>query len=99
MPHKDFLQQKEAVLVRLREKPKNLVEHSLRFWKSITMHDYDFSRLEKLILSVQQLTHEDVLGAYDFLMVKSGYSLQINTGSKPTFDKKQFEESREFYNF
>ena len=97
MSLEDFNQQKEAVLARLREKPKSLAEHSLRFWGSIKIRDYSFNRRKILMTEIKELTYNEVLEMYDYIMIKSGYSLQVDSSSGALINKKEFEKDRKIY--
>jgi secreted Zn-dependent insulinase-like peptidase len=94
MSREDFNQQKEAVLARLQEKPKSLAEHSARFWASIEIRDYSFNRRKKLMMEIKELTYNEALEMYDYIMVKSGYSLQVDSSSGALINKKEFEKDR-----
>ena len=94
MSREDFNQQKEAVLARLQEKPKSLAEHSARFWASIEIRDYSFNRRKKLMMEIKELTYNEALEMYDYIMVKSGYSLQVDSSSGTLINKKEFEKDR-----
>ena len=96
-PREEFERHKEAVLLRLREKPKSLVEHSSRLWGSINMHDYSFSHRDALMFAVKQLTYAEVFGLYDSLVVGSGYSLQLDNSTGPAFNEQQFKKGREIF--
>ena len=97
MPREDFQRHKEAVLVRLRETPKSLAEHSSRLWESINMRDYSFSYRDALMLSVKQLTYAEFFDLYDFLMIRSGYSLQLDSATGDAFDEQQFKKNRSIF--
>jgi len=99
MNKENFYKQKESVLLRLREKPKNLVESLSRFWGCIITRNYTFDRREKLIFALQKISHKDILNTFSFLMIKYGYSFQIDSGDSFSFDKKEFEENREGFSF
>jgi secreted Zn-dependent insulinase-like peptidase len=99
MTKEDFDKQRKAVLFKLQEKPKNLSEHLSRYWESIITLNYSFDRREKLIAAIQKISHQDILDIFYPLMIKSGYSFQIDSGNIFSFDKKQFEENREIFTF
>ena len=97
MSREDFQRHKEAVLVRLREKPKSLAEHSSRLWESINMRDYSFDHRDALMLAVKQLTYAEVFGLYDFLVIRSGYSLQLDNTTGAMFSEQQFKKDRNIF--
>lgn len=79
MPAEEFERHRQAVLTGLKEKPKSLAEQSLRFWGSIDLRDYDFSRRQSLIAAVEVLSIEKVSEAYRVMVLESGYSLQVDS--------------------
>ena len=97
MPKDEFERHRQAVLTGLHEKPKSLAEQSSRFWGSIDVRDYDFSRRKKLIDAVERLTHDDLSEMYDAMMVKSGYSLQIDSSDGAELSGEDLAEGRETY--
>jgi secreted Zn-dependent insulinase-like peptidase len=99
MTEEDFLKQKESVLLRLQEKPKNLLENLSQFWQCIITRNHTFDRREKLIFALQKISHKEILNTFSSLIIKSGYSFQIDSGDSFSFDKKEFQESREAFTF
>jgi secreted Zn-dependent insulinase-like peptidase len=97
MTEEDFLKQKESVLLRLQEKPKNLLESLSRFWQCIITRNYTFDRREKLIFALQRISHKEILNTFNSLIIKSGYSFQIDSGDSFSFDKKEFQKNRESF--
>jgi len=97
LPQEELEMHKDAVLVRLREKPKSLAEHSSRLWGNISIRDYNFSRREALMSAVKQLNYSEILELYDFLMINSGYSLQLDNALGPVFDEEKFKHNREVF--
>ena len=97
MTEEDFLKQKESVLLRLQEKPKNLLESLSQFWACIITRNYTFDHREKLISALQKISHKEILNTFSSLMIKSGYSFQIDSGDSFSFDKKEFEKNRETF--
>lgn len=75
----EFEQHRQAVLTRLKEKPKSLAEQSSRYWGSIDLRDYDFSRRQQLIDAVSALSLAQLVSSYGSLVLNAGYSLQLDS--------------------
>jgi secreted Zn-dependent insulinase-like peptidase len=79
MPSDEFERHRQALLTGLKEKPKSLSEQSSRFWGSIDVRDYDFSRRKSLIAAVEALSQEDMRAMYQSVVLDLGYSLQVDS--------------------
>ncbi|MEZ5530199.1 MAG: insulinase family protein [Porticoccaceae bacterium] len=74
----EFDRHRAAILTGLKEKPKSLAEQSSRYWGSIDLRDYDFSRRQQLIAAVEKMDRVDVIETYTEVMVNAGYSMQLD---------------------
>ncbi|KAH9948332.1 LuxS/MPP-like metallohydrolase [Amylocystis lapponica] len=74
MPADVFEAKKEGLVVRKRERAKNLQEESTRFWGYISSGYCDFLRHEMDAEAIRALTREDVLEAFDRYVVPSSGS-------------------------
>ena len=97
MPDEIFESHRQAVLTGLREKPKSLSEQSTRFWGSVDLRDYSFSRREQLIDAVALLTRETLLQTYNELVLESGYSLQLDGTQGEAADGDRLGQNRDVY--
>ena len=97
MPKEEFERHRQAVLTGLREKPKSLAEQSARFWGSIDIRDYTFSRREKIITAVERLTYKELRDAYKVLVMDSGYSMQVDSADGHTWSGDEFMLGRGVY--
>ncbi|EKM58998.1 uncharacterized protein PHACADRAFT_249147 [Phanerochaete carnosa HHB-10118-sp] len=60
-----FAELKSALVLKLLERPKNLAEETSQFWYQIEGGYYDFLRREVDAATVESLTLDEVLAAYD----------------------------------
>lgn len=97
MPAEEFERHRQAVLTGLKEKPKSLAEQSLRFWGSIDLRDYDFSRRKSLIAAVEALSIEKVSETYRMMVLESGYSLQVDSNDGRTWTSNDVGAERSIY--
>ncbi len=97
MPTEEFERHRQAVLTGLKEKPKSLAEQSLRFWGSIDLRDYDFSRRKSLIASVEALSIEKISEAYKTMVLESGYSLQVDSNDGRLLSGDDIELDADIY--
>lgn len=54
-----FERQRDALILRLEEQPKNLLEQSGKYWEQIDQHHWSFDLRERLVRELQGLTLED----------------------------------------
>ena len=59
LDEQQFLQHRDALIVRLAESPKNLWEQSAEYWQDISRHYYQFDFKDQLIVALQSLTLEE----------------------------------------
>jgi hypothetical protein len=50
-----------------------------------------------LIFALQRISHKEILNTFNSLIIKSGYSFQIDSGDSFSFDKKEFQKNRESF--
>ncbi|CAG2172600.1 unnamed protein product, partial [Oppiella nova] len=65
MSDKDFETQKQSVITRRLEKPKQLSEYSQRLWSEISSKDYDFNRDEIEAKAIKELTKQDIIAFFE----------------------------------
>ena len=70
MADDEFADQKAAVVERLREKNKNMVEESSKHWSEIRKRLYRFSKLDDVAAIVETLTKDDITAFVDKYMRK-----------------------------
>ncbi len=97
MPKEEFERHRQAVLIRLKEKPKSLAEQSSRFWASIDLRDYDFTQREKLIDAVSLLSLGQLQKSYEDLMSNAGYSLQLDSTHSPAISAAELAIGRKVF--
>ncbi|KAH9896624.1 LuxS/MPP-like metallohydrolase [Cubamyces lactineus] len=68
MPADDLATQKEGLIVKTLERPKNLGEESARFWGHIRSGYYDFVKHEADADAIRALTLAEVIRTYDALV-------------------------------
>ena len=66
MSDKDFETERQALITRRLEKPKQLVEYTKKLWCEISAKDYNFNRDEIEVKAIKELTKQDII---DFLKV------------------------------
>jgi len=97
IPAEEFERHRQAVLTGLKEKPKSLAEQSLRFWGSIDLRDYDFSRRKSLIAAVEALSIKKVSETYRAMVLESGYSLQVDSDDGRAWTSNDIGVDRSIY--
>ncbi len=97
MTEDDFERHRAAILTGLREKPKSLAEQSARYWGSIDLRDYDFSRREQLIAAVEQMSRTEMAATYTEVMRDAGFSLQLDSTPGSFMTGLGFEGKRKIY--
>lgn len=85
----DFADNKSALLAILREPALSLNEQSEKFWQSILLNDYSFSRQQDLIVAVSKITPESLRKYYEAAFLQKGRRLWLAT-EKPE-NLKDFE--------
>ncbi|TNF06945.1 MAG: hypothetical protein EP323_04010, partial [Gammaproteobacteria bacterium] len=68
----EFERHRAAILTGLREKPKSLAEQSARYWGSVDLRDYDFSRRQQIIAAIEKMTLPQVVEIYGLIMREAG---------------------------
>ncbi|CAG2168148.1 unnamed protein product [Oppiella nova] len=65
MSDKDFETQRQSVITRRLEKPKNLIDNSYRLWSEISSKEYDFNRDEIEVKAIKELTKQDIIAFFE----------------------------------
>mmetsp|Transcript_40178 Transcript_40178/g.45725 ORF Transcript_40178/g.45725 Transcript_40178/m.45725 type:complete len:944 (+) Transcript_40178:191-3022(+) len=85
-----FDQQVAAVCQTLREKPKNLLQESSRYWGSISKRNYNFTRMKDIAnLLEKEVTPDSLLNFYEkYIMESPRLSVQVhgNNHDIPTLE-------------
>jgi len=97
MPSDEFERHRQALLIGLKEKPKSLSEQSSRFWGSVDVRDYDFSRRKSLIAAVEALSQKEMLVMYQSVVLDLGYSLQVDSTEGQLLSGDEMRLGREVY--
>jgi len=97
MPSEEFERHRQALLTGLKEKPKSLSEQSSRFWGSVDLRDYDFSRRKSLIAVVEGLSHQNMKEMYQSVVLDLGYSLQVDSDKGSSWGDADIELGRDIY--
>lgn len=97
MPSEEFERHRQALLTGLKEKPKSLSEQSSRFWGSVDVRDYNFSRRKGLIEAVETLSQKKMQGMYQSMVLDLGYSLQVDSNDGQLLSGSEIELGREIY--
>ncbi|MET0356455.1 MAG: insulinase family protein [Cellvibrio sp.] len=85
----NFTDNKAALLSELREPPLSLAEQSERYWESILLNDYEFTRRQELITAVARITPETLRKYYEAAFLQKSRRLWLSTEK---FDnQKDFE--------
>ena len=86
MPSDAFEQQRQAVLSRLREQPKQLGDVSERYWREIDRRNFDFNTREELIKAVSNLKQTDLVARYRNDILPAHRSLLVTTSKAADTD-------------
>ena len=78
MSHKDFETQKQSVITRRLEKPKNLIDNSYRLWSEISSKEYDFNRDEIEVKAIKELTKQDIIAFFEVIFITFNCILIMN---------------------
>lgn len=84
-----FVENKTALLAQLREQPLSLFEQSEKFWESILLNDYEFSRQQELINAVNKITPESLRKYYELAFLQKNRRLWLTT--EKLDNQKDFE--------
>ncbi|TFY68977.1 hypothetical protein EVJ58_g698 [Rhodofomes roseus] len=71
MSQEDFETEKEGLIVKLLERPKNLYEETLSFWAQIRQGCYDFLRRQKDASTIKVMSLEEVVKTYEIFVCPS----------------------------
>lgn len=93
----EFERHRAAILTGLREKPKSLAEQSARYWGSVDLRDYDFSRRQQIIAAIEKMTLPQVVEIYGLIMREAGYSLQLDSRSGSFMGGAGFAGEKDIY--
>jgi insulysin len=85
----NFAENKAALLAELREPTLSLSEQAEKFWQSILLNDYEFSRQQELINAVNKITPESLRKYYELVFLQKNRRLWLST-EKPD-SLKEFE--------
>ena len=97
MPSDEFERHRQALLTGLKEKPKSLSEQSSRFWGSVDVRDYDFSRRKSLIVAVEALSQKEMQLMYQSVVLDLGYSLQVDSADGQLLSGDEIRLGRGLY--
>ncbi|WP_461481867.1 insulinase family protein [Porticoccus sp.] len=97
MTDEEFERHRAALLTGLKEKPKSLAEQSARYWGSIDLRDYDFSRRQQLIAAVERMGLPDMRTTYREVMRDAGYSIQLDSTQGSFMSGLGFDGKRKIY--
>ncbi|CAG2174735.1 unnamed protein product, partial [Oppiella nova] len=61
----DFETQRQSLIARRLEKPKQLLEYSHRLWSEISSKEYDFNRDEIEVKAIKELTKQDIIAFFE----------------------------------
>ncbi|CAG2173670.1 unnamed protein product [Oppiella nova] len=61
----DFETQRQSLIARRLEKPKQLLEYSYRLWSEISSKMYDFNRDEIEVKAIKELTKQDIIAFFE----------------------------------
>jgi insulysin len=75
----NFADNKAALLAELREPALSLNEQSERFWQSILLNDYEFSRQQELINAVNRITPDSLRKYYEAAFLQKNRRLWLST--------------------
>ena len=89
MSHKDFETQKQSVITRRLEKPKQLSEYSQRLWSEISSKEYDFNRDEIEVKATKELTKQDIIAFFEVIIITFNCILIMNTFSNELMCKTE----------
>ncbi len=103
-PSENLDQNKQALIARLLEAPKNLFERSDVYWSNIGHDNVDFDRQEQLAKLVESISSED-FSAFAKSMLEEGNWLwyaaaeesEMPEGIKPIKNVQQFKQASESY--
>ncbi|KAH9915085.1 LuxS/MPP-like metallohydrolase [Fomitopsis serialis] len=77
MSQEDFAAEKEGLIVKLLERPKNLHEETLSFWAQIRQGYYDFMRRQRDASAIKALSLDEVIKTYDtFVRPSTGRTMR-----------------------
>lgn len=83
MPDEAFESQRQALLVQLSEKPKNLAEQAMLYWTDMTLDYTGFDYREQQVAVLKTLTKQDMLAFYrDMLLQKNRRELLVVSPGK-----------------
>ncbi|GGY66057.1 peptidase M16 [Cellvibrio zantedeschiae] len=74
-----FAENKAALLSELREPALSLNEQSEKFWQSILLNDYEFTRQQDLINAVSKITPESLRKYYEAAFLQKNRRLWLST--------------------
>ena len=64
-----FENQRQALLLQLKEKPQNIAEQSMEFWTDMTLQYTGFDYREQQITQLQKITRNDMMAYYQELLL------------------------------
>lgn len=104
-----FDREREALILRIMEKPKNLAEQSRKYWMEIDQHYYNFDFEEQLVAALESLTvdewrqfyRENLLGAKRALWIfaRGQFKNQTVTGDRSAADVHTLQGMLGVYRF
>lgn len=85
----NFAENKAALLAELREPSLSLNEQSEKFWQSILLNDYEFTRQQDLINAVNKITPDSLRKYYEAAFLQKNRRLWLST--EKIENQKDFE--------
>lgn len=88
-----FVQNKTSLVKKLQEPPRSLMEQSDRYWDSLMMGDYGFSRRADLAAAVSAITIESLTAYYNANFVQKNRRLWLSSAGLEKRDDYQVIEN------
>ena len=109
LDEQEFIRQREAVLLRLEEKPQNLWQQSQRYWQDIREGNSGFDQRQRLIEVIRQLTFEQWRAFFVedvienprrlILFARGQFATDDPLAGKAISDTESFKKQAEYYEF